>query len=113
MPDVRRVLVYRNELLPTSETFIAAQAGALQRYDPWFAGMKRVADGIHLNRTRVTVAMENGSLRDSPLRRLYLISGYAPSFHQELRRLEPALIHAHFAVDGCVALRLQKKLRLL
>ena len=108
---MRRVLVYRNELLPTSETFIAAQAGAMRRYDPWFAGLGRVANGIALNRARVTVATENGSLRDRLLRRLYLTSGYAPRFHRELRTVEPTLIHAHFAVDGCVALRLQKKLR--
>ena len=77
MPEMRRVLVYGNELLPMSETLIAAQAGAMRRYDPWFAGLGRVTNGIALNRARVTVATENGSLRDRPLRRLYLTSGNA------------------------------------
>ena len=111
MPDLRRVLIYRNELLPASETFIAAQAGAMRRYDAWFAGLRRVANGITLTAARVTVATQNGSLRDKFLRRFYLASGYAPRFHQELRSLEPALIHAHFAVDGCTALRAQNELR--
>jgi len=108
---MRRVLVYRNELLPASETFIAAQASALRRYDAWFAGLRRVTNGIDLNKARVIAATGTGGLQDKLLRRLYLTSGYAPRFHQKLLSLEPALIHAHFAVDGCTALRLQKKLR--
>src|SRR5271165_4379222 len=108
---MRRVLVYRNELLPASETFIAAQAGAMRRYDAWFAGLRRVANGIDLNNARVIAATENSSLLGKLRRRLYLTSGYAPRFNKKLRSLEPALIHAHFAVDGCMALRIQKKLR--
>jgi glycosyltransferase involved in cell wall biosynthesis len=107
----RRVLIYRNELLPASETFIAAQAGGMRRYDPWFAGLKLVPNGVALDRSRLTLLAENGSLPDKLRRRIYLETGYAPRLHRELRDLAPALIHAHFAVDGCAALPLQKKLQ--
>lgn len=108
---MKRVLIYRNELLPASETFIAAQAGRLLRYDPWFAGLKLVPNGIDLDRSRVTLLAENGSFPDRVQRRIYLTTGFAPRLHRELNSLRPALIHAHFALDGCAALPIQKKLR--
>src|ERR1700735_3352885 len=43
-----RVLIYRNELLPLSETFIQAQAGALRRFRPQFAGMRRSIRSLSL-----------------------------------------------------------------
>jgi glycosyltransferase involved in cell wall biosynthesis len=110
MPALKHVLIYRNELLPASETFIAAQAGAMRRYDPWFAGLKRVENGIELNETRVAVVAETASLKGKLVRRIYTSTGYAPRWHRRLRSLQPALIHAHFGVDGCIALPLQKKL---
>jgi glycosyltransferase involved in cell wall biosynthesis len=107
---MKRVLIYRNELLPASETFIAAQAGGMRRYDPWFAGLKLVPDGVALDRSRVTLLAENGSLIDRIQRRLYLNTGFAPRLHRDVRSLQPALIHAHFALDGCAALPLHKSL---
>jgi glycosyltransferase involved in cell wall biosynthesis len=111
MPPLKRVLIYRNELLPASETFIAAQAGAMRKYDVRFVGLQRVANGIELDEARVMAATTTDSLRDKLLRRIYMTMGGTPSFHRKLRKLVPALIHAHFAVDGCMALPLQKKLR--
>jgi glycosyltransferase involved in cell wall biosynthesis len=108
---MKRVLIYRNELLPASETFIAAQAHGMRRYDPWFAGLKLVPNGIDLDRSRVTLLAENGSFPDRVRRRIYLTAGFAPRLHRDLKSLRPALIHAHFALDGCAALPIQKKLQ--
>ncbi len=55
-----RVLLFRSELLPLSETFIAGQAAALQRFEPWFAGLKRVPGGLALDEARVIVASMEG-----------------------------------------------------
>lgn len=109
---MKRVLVYRSELLPASETFIAAQAGAMRRYEPLFAGLRRVTDGIELDEARVTSVTKADTPRDKLLCRIYAATGYAPRFRRKLRSLDPALIHAHFAVDGCTVLPLQKKLRI-
>lgn len=106
-----RVLYFRSELLPMSETFIAAQAGALRRFEPWFAGLKRVSQGLPLDRNRVIVATESSSLRGKLARRAFLRCGYAPEFMRQLEIIEPNLIHAHFAIDACAALTLQKRLR--
>ena len=106
-----RVLFFRSELLPLSETFIAAQAAALTRYQPWFAGLKRIRGGISLNWQQV-IALTNG---DAPwgkiARRIYLRSGIAPAFLGKIEALQPDLIHAHFATDACAALRIQQRLR--
>jgi len=108
---MKRVLIYRNELLPASETFIAAQAAGLRRYDPWFAGLKHVPNGLDLDRSRVTLLAENGRFVDRVQRRIYLSTGFAPRLHRDLKSLQPALIHAHFALDASAALPLQKSLR--
>ena len=109
---MKRVLIYRTELLAASETFIAAQAGALKRYEPWFVGLKREKDGLDLDPARVITLTREEGLRDKLFRRLYLRSGIAPSFHQDICNLRPSLIHAHFAPDGAAALFLLRHLNL-
>jgi glycosyltransferase involved in cell wall biosynthesis len=106
-----RVLLFRNELLPISETFIAGQARSLARYEPWFAGLKRVPGGLALDEARVIAATEKNSLREKISRRIYLRAGIAPGFLRRVEAVEPDLIHAHFATDACAALTLQNRLR--
>jgi len=108
---LRRVLLFRSELLPVSETFIAAQAGALRRYEPWFAGLKRVAGGLMLDETRVIVAARTDSLQARVARRVYLRTGFAPEFLRRLEAVGAELIHAHFAVDACAALAVRRRLK--
>lgn len=105
-----RILLFRSELLPPSETFIGKQAAALIRYEAWFAGLKRVAGGHALNEVRVIVATEGNSLREKVARRIYLRSGFAPVFLKRIDAIEPDLIHAHFAPDACAALAIQERL---
>ncbi|HUY82830.1 MAG TPA: glycosyltransferase [Acidobacteriaceae bacterium] len=105
-----RVLLFRSELLPLSETFIAAQAAALTRYQPWFAGLRRIPGGIALNEQQVIAATSGEALWDKITRRAYLRSGYAPTFLSRIEALEPDLIHAHFATDACAALPIQQRL---
>lgn len=108
---MKRVLFFRSELLPPSETFIAAQAAALRRYEPWFAGLKRIPGGLGLDEGRVISLTEANSLRDKIARRIYLRTGFAPGFLQQVESIRPELIHAHFATDACAALELQQRLR--
>jgi glycosyltransferase involved in cell wall biosynthesis len=107
---MQRVLFYRNELLPLSETFIAGQAAALTRYEPWFAGLRRVRGGLALDERRVTAATRGDSLPEKIARRMYLRAGFAPGFLRQIEAAEPELIHAHFATDACAALAIQRLL---
>lgn len=107
---MRRMLLFRSELLPFSETFIAGQAAALTRYEPWFAGLKRIPGGIALNERRMVLLTARNAPWNKVARRMYLRTGYAPRFLQRVEALQPELIHAHFATDACAALAIQQRL---
>jgi glycosyltransferase involved in cell wall biosynthesis len=108
---VKRVLIFRGELLPLSETFIAGQAAALRRYEPWFAGLKRVSGGIALEPSRIALLSGGDRLGDKIKRRVYLRTGFAPAFLRRVQAIGPSLIHAHFALDAAAALPLQARLK--
>lgn len=105
------VVVYRSELLPPSETFVAAQAHALRRFSPCFAGLRAVPFGLPVDSCESVLLTRTDSVADKLRRRFFLTTGVAPRFLRALQRFHPALIHAHFALDGAAALPLQKQLR--
>jgi colanic acid/amylovoran biosynthesis glycosyltransferase len=103
------VLIYRNELLPLSETFIRQQAAALTRFNPVFVGLLKCEKGLPL---QTSVILSQDSSFASRLRGLvYKATGYAPSFYAQAKRVGAKLLHAHFAMDGANALPLAKSLQ--
>jgi glycosyltransferase involved in cell wall biosynthesis len=104
------VLIFRSDLLPPSETFVAAQAHALLRYTPVFTGLQRIPTGLELDPEECVTLTHTNTLTDKLHRRLFLLTGHAPQFLRRVRQHHPALIHAHFAVDAAAALPLQKQL---
>ena len=104
------VLIYRSDLLPASETFIAAQAHALRRYTPWFAGLRPVPASLLLDPCETTVLTHRDKFPERLRRRFYLQTGFAPDFVRALRLKRPVLLHAHFAIDAAAALTLQSRL---
>ncbi|MGA8531463.1 MAG: glycosyltransferase [Acidobacteriaceae bacterium] len=105
------VVIYRSELLPPSETFVASQAHALRRYSPRFAGLRRVPAGLPVDPCESVLLTQTDKPADKVRRRFFLATGTAPKFVRALERIRPVLIHAHFAPDGAAALPLQKELR--
>jgi colanic acid/amylovoran biosynthesis glycosyltransferase len=106
-----RVLIFRNELLPASETFIRAQAGALRCFEPRFAGVHAAARPLRLDPPPVLIDGSSsfvGKLR----RRAFWSASCAPRFYRELQELHPVLVHAHFAIDGAAALPLARRLQI-
>lgn len=107
------VLIFRTDLLPPSETFIASQAHALRRFAPSFAGLRLIRTGIQLDPCDTVVLTSTDSFRHQLVCRLYLEIGFAsPRFLRALRHRNPALLHAHFAVDAAAALPLQRELKI-
>ena len=105
---MRNALIFRELLLPPSETFVLAQAAALRRYKPVFSGLIDVPNSLPVP---APICLTH---RDAPLSR-YRVEAYrrlfwAPSFHQRVRRVHPALIHSHFAVDAVDTLGMQRDL---
>jgi len=106
-----RVLIFRNELLPASETFIRAQAASLRDFEPHFAGVHAAPNPLHLDPPPLLLDTSS-SLLGKLSRRLFWATSIAPAFYRRLKCLHPALIHAHFAIDGAAAIPIAQRLRI-
>jgi colanic acid/amylovoran biosynthesis glycosyltransferase len=108
---MKKVLVFAERMLPSTQTFIPLQVNELQRYRPQYVGLIPADRNLALPHPPVMLTQDRGSL--SRIRReLYRWTGVAPSFHARLREKGADLIHAHFAEGGPAALSLSRHLRL-
>lgn len=107
----RTALIFRYELLHVSETFIKSQAEALIDFEPCYTGVERATTSIPIPGDSVFI-MRGNSIGGRIERRLFLSAGQAPIFYRRLRDRTPALIHAHFAPDGAIALPLISEFRI-
>lgn len=110
------ILIYRSTLLPISETFIQAQAGALKTFNPHFVGFERSLESLQVSGSAV-VASDYSYLPTAVRLRAHYILGDLPAlfrrkFLRALRALEPRLLHAHFATDGVAAMPLASRLQI-
>jgi glycosyltransferase involved in cell wall biosynthesis len=101
--EMKKVFIYRNVLLPLSETFILAQTGALKNFDVKFIGMKPDMDGLPV-RDRSIVLADGDSVVSKLKRGLFMNWGIGPAFLRRLEAEKPDLIHAHFSVDSTTAI---------
>jgi glycosyltransferase involved in cell wall biosynthesis len=102
------VAIFRNELLPRSETFIADQARTLRRFVPLFVGMKRVG-GHEL--AGAQVVLSGDGLRGRAERARIRLLGPPRCHLRAIRSYRPSLVHAHFGIDGIVGASLSRSLR--
>jgi colanic acid/amylovoran biosynthesis glycosyltransferase len=105
------VVIYKDQLLPRSQTFVRAQAEALQRYVPLYAGSREVPGGFSLPEGRWAVVNEGGYLGKAE-EAAFLFGGWSPKLVRALRKTRPVLMHCHFGVDGVSAMRLARKLKI-
>jgi colanic acid/amylovoran biosynthesis glycosyltransferase len=105
-----RALIYRDFLLPASETFIKNQAEGLRRFEPYFAGLSLV-DGLALPPERVIAIYGQGGLRRLS-NALFNQTSLSPRLLRDVWRIEPRLVHAHFGFDASRILPLCRVLRL-
>jgi colanic acid/amylovoran biosynthesis glycosyltransferase len=104
------VLVYAEPLLAGSMTFIRTQAEALESFSPYYISPHLEREGLPLPEERVEV-MRGSQGRFARLTELpFKLLGMAPFFARRLRRLRPALLHAHFGFAGLRALPLARAL---
>lgn len=105
------VLIYTNNILPASETFIRNPALQFTRYSPYFIGSLR-EDGLPMPKERVITA-NGGGLWGRLQQRIQLqffndlgvgrLSG-------RLKKLQPLLLQAHYGHASVYALDLAEKL---
>lgn len=94
---MRRVTVWREEILAGSETFIVNQVKAMRSWTPALAGIRARPNPLHAEPDFV---VEDGSrsLAARADRWLYWRLGTSPRLHRRLSGTR--LIHAHFGPDG-------------
>src|SRR5208283_3216521 len=112
MTDNPNVIVYRDELLPFSETFILAQGGGLRRYTPYYLGSKAVK-GLRINpQQMITVNRSKLKWLGKAQEIVFKIWKVAPGLYTRLSKLQPVLVHAHFGPDSIFALSIAKYLKI-
>lgn len=106
----RNVVIYHEDLLAYSETFILNQAEALAQFTPYYVGTRRV-EGIATPAER-TIVLNGGDTAGRLCELWYKATGFSGHLDTEIRALQPRLMHAHFGSDGAMALPLARRLRL-
>lgn len=104
---MRQVAIFRHNLFKLSEPFIAQQAEALQRYRPVYLGRLRFGTA--------PAGAESLAIADLARRPLLaagrqIVSASPLPYLRLLGNRHPALIHAHFGVEGVYALPLAQRL---
>ena len=103
------ILIFKETVLPRSETFILAQMQAMRSLSARLIGLEEVPSGLPLPSKPLLLCRGHGGA--AGLRaKIYRKSGIAPIFHARARREKPALLHAHFASGGLTAIPLAKSL---
>ncbi len=104
------VIFFNGRLLPASETFIRAQGEELKKYTAYYVGAHSVP-GLPLPAER-TLLVNRGGIFGAGEESIFKLWGLAPRLYSQLRKLNPALIHAHFGICGALALPLARFLQL-
>lgn len=104
------IIIYREWLLPYSETFIKEQAENLNNFLPYYFGLKKV-NGIPLPEKRV-ITIDNGNFWGGIRYKINKIFKFSPSLVKEAQKINPKLIHAHFGPDGYKAIKLKRNLNI-
>ncbi|BAU10249.1 glycosyl transferase group 1 [Leptolyngbya sp. NIES-3755] len=101
--------IYRYTLLNSSETFVRNQAEALQSFTPYYLGMRQI-QGLSTAESRTLIANSGGLF--GRIKEYSTVLGIDAQFIQKVKAISPKLIHAHFGIDGAVALPIAKTLNL-
>ena len=108
MSSRRTFIVYRDELLGASETFIPAQAESLEHFRPFYLALRQIP-GLPLPEGRFHYISGDG-LAGKVKGTSFKLMGPSVPLRRTLFNLKPELVHAHFAPDACNALSLAREL---
>lgn len=104
------VIIYRDHLLRFSEIWVRSQGEALESHLPFYVGSKRRGD-VPMPEDRV-YTVSDGGVAGRVAEGLFKIADWAPGLRRWIRARRPALIHAHYGVDGALAAPIARALAL-
>jgi len=108
---MQTAIVFRERLLAPTETFIVGQAQSLQHYRPILVGLRRSKPSLRHELPEMLLRPGFGIL-DKIAARLFRYAPAAKGFFCRLRAENPSILHAHFAMDGVLALPIANALDL-
>ena len=107
----KTVIIYRDKLLPYSQTFIISQANAISEYKAFFTGIERIQElDLMISSDRIATLSDLTPSSVFWKKAFRLANIVHPQWLRYLQNLSPCLIHCHFGTDGFWAAKLAKKL---
>jgi len=107
----RSAIIFRKRILPWSETFIAAQSGAMTRHAPVLVGYSRDPSGAAYLVGRPQLLLDEHSLFPALEKFLLKSAGRAPRrWLRAIAETRPVVLHAHFGSSALPASRIAKAL---
>lgn len=110
-----RVVIFRKDLLPISETFILDQFKSYQSWQPTLLGYKRV-DGLQITSEECLTLQRKNNRFDSISSKFFQHGQYWGIISHRLldivRGIDPKIIHAHFGYDALLIYDIAKALRI-
>jgi colanic acid/amylovoran biosynthesis glycosyltransferase len=106
---VKRVLVFAERMLPSTQTFIPIQVDALKQFEPRYAGLIPAETNYALKQQPILLTNDR-TLKSRVRRESYRWTGVAPAFHSQLKQFGANLLHAHFAEGASSAVAISEAL---
>jgi colanic acid/amylovoran biosynthesis glycosyltransferase len=106
---VKKVLIFAERILPSSQTFIPIVVNSLRQFEPRYIGLRPVIPSAPLPAAPLLLTRDNNR-RSRIQREIYRLTGFAPGFHRLAREESAILLHAHFAEGAAAAVSLSESL---
>ncbi len=103
------VAIWKSTWLPSSQTFVQNQVGALRRWRPVLIGVRPVSDGLPVI---PDLAPFGSGLPARALHRVRRATGYRGVYDTFLRTQDTRLVHAHFGTSAIPILPVTRRLGL-
>lgn len=93
---LKKVIVFADRMLPSTQTFIPVVVNAFTRFSPVYAGLLPADRNYPLSPPPMLLSPDR-SLPSRIRREVYRWTGIAPAFHHRLAQTRPDILHVHFA----------------
>jgi colanic acid/amylovoran biosynthesis glycosyltransferase len=111
MSEVDGVIIFAERVLPSTQTFIAAQVNLLHNFAPTYAGLVPAVRNFDLSQKSILLRADRSRV-SQVAREFYRWTGVGYDYHPRIKEVDANLIHAHFAEGGPAALFLSKRFNL-
>jgi colanic acid/amylovoran biosynthesis glycosyltransferase len=109
----RNIIIYRDEFLPYSETFIPSQVECYSSYQGIYVGTSRLSQLDQKIASEKQIILSDNVALETVWKTGYKLAGIThPHWLGRIKALSPDLIHAHFGLDGVLALPLARQLNI-